>query len=106
MRNNRVRNESWEDTLVRGLYRFSDLTDEDPPNVAALQMLVARVQWEERRRAVRDLLLFLMSAFAILGALVCTLAASPGLFLASQAVSVIVLLGVAAASRGEWRQAS
>lgn len=89
----------WETELAQALDRLSDLGDEAPPNVAAIQMLVLEVQREERRKAARDLLLFLACAAIILSGVIYTLAERPGVFLALQAGALLALAAVAAHGR-------
>lgn len=81
----------WEAELCGGLDRLSDLGGEEPPNVAALQMLVLHVQQESRRQTMRDLLLFWACAAAILSGVVYAMAALPLLFVLLQ-VGVIIAM--------------
>jgi hypothetical protein len=83
------RPERWEADLRRGLDAISDLGDEQPPNLAALQMLVADVQREQRRRLVRDLVLFWACAAVILTGLLYALSRNPIYFLVLQGIAVV-----------------
>lgn len=95
---NSEQDQRWQADLAHTLDQLAELGDEAPPNVADLQLLVLQVQREERRRATRDLLLFLGCAVAVVSGVLYTLTELPGLFLALQ-VGVVVAL-VALARRG------
>jgi hypothetical protein len=83
------RPERWEAELRRGLDAISDLGDEQPPDIASLQMLVADVQREQRRHLVRDLVLFWACAAVILTALLYALSRNPVYFLVLQGIAVV-----------------
>lgn len=82
---------AWEAELAEALDQLSDLGAEAAPDVADLQMLVAQVQREERRKAVRDLLLFWACGLVVMGGVLYTLTARPGLFVALQIGAVLAL---------------
>lgn len=86
--------EQWEDHLRQGLDALSDLGDEQPPNLADLQMLVASVQQEQRRTTLRELALFWICALALLSGGLYAVSRQPAYFLALQG---LVLAGAGAA---------
>jgi hypothetical protein len=86
--------EPWEEHLRQGLDALSDLGDEQPPNLANLQMLVANVQQEQRRTTLRDLLLFWICALALLTGGLYAVSRQPAYFVALQG---LVLVGAGAA---------
>ncbi|MDF2627156.1 MAG: hypothetical protein K0R39_987 [Symbiobacteriaceae bacterium] len=86
--------EQWEDHLRQGLDLLSDLGDEQPPNLANLQMLVASVQQEQRRTTLRDLALFWTCALALLSGGLYVVSRQPVYFLALQG---LIFLGAGAA---------
>lgn len=84
----------WERLLKQGLDQASDLRDEEPPNLAALQMLVAETQAEQRRQLYADLFKFWAVAAMLLAGLAFALLREPVYFLAFQgAVAVLSLAG-------------
>lgn len=83
--------EPWEEHLRHGLDALSDLGDEQPPNLAGLQMLVVQVQQEQRRQTLRDLALFWLCALLILGALYVVVARQPVYYLVAQGVTAAAL---------------
>lgn len=76
----------WERLLKRGLDQVADLGDEAPPELGALQMLVADVQAGQRRRLYADLLRFWAVAAVVLTGLAWALLRQPVFFLALQGV--------------------
>jgi type VI protein secretion system component VasF len=94
----------WEALLRRGLDQVADLGGEEPPDLAALQMLVADVQAEQRRRLYRDLLAFWAVAAVLLAGLALALVREPAGFLAFQGVvAVLSLIGAGVWYTG-WRR--
>lgn len=91
------RPEQWEADLRRGLDALSDLGDEQPPDIAGLQMLVADVQREQRRTLVRDLLLFWGVAAVILTVVMYVSSRNPVFFLVLQGMAIV---GMVAAGIG------
>lgn len=83
------RPEKWEEQLRQGLDVLSDLGDEQPPNLAALQMLVADVQREQRRRLTRDLSLFWLCAASLLAVGLFVISRQPVYFLALQGLVLL-----------------
>lgn len=81
--------EQWEDHLRQGLDALSDLGDEQPPNLANLQMLVASVQQEQRRTTLRDLMLFWVCALALLAGGLYAVSRQPVYFVALQGLVVL-----------------
>jgi hypothetical protein len=86
--------ETWADELRRGLAAVADLGDEQPPDLAALQLLVARVRAEQRRELRRDLLRFWGLAVLVLTGALVVVSRQPAWFLVGQALLAGVLLAV------------
>lgn len=96
----------WENLLKQGIDQLSDLKDEEPPNLAALQMLVAQTQIEQRRQFYGDLLAFLAMAAMLLTSLAFALLREPVYFLVFQgAGAVLSVLGAGAWYTGQRRAA-
>lgn len=95
------RPEQWEEHLRQGLDAISDLGDEQPPDLANLQMLVADVSREQRRKTLRDLALFWLCASALLAGGLYAVSRQPVYFLALQG---LVLLAAGAAWLGGRRR--
>jgi len=95
------RPEKWEEHLRQGLDTLSDLGDEQPPELANLQMLVADVQREQRRQTARDLALFWLCAVALLAGGLYAVSRQPVWFLVLQGM---VLLAAGAAWLGRRRR--
>ncbi|HWI53059.1 MAG TPA: YxlC family protein [Symbiobacteriaceae bacterium] len=87
------RPEKWEEQIRQGLDRLADLGDEQPPELANLQMLVADVQRDQRRQTVRDLALFWLCAVALLTGGLYAVSRQPVYFLALQGL-VLLAVGV------------
>jgi hypothetical protein len=86
--------QDWEALLKRGLDQVADLGGEEPPDLAALQMLVADVQAEQRRELYRDLLAFWAVAAVLLTGIALALVRAPAGFLAFQGgVALVSLIG-------------
>lgn len=84
----------WESLLKTGLDQVSDLGDEEPPNLASLQMLVSDVQAEQRRSLYADLLRFWAVAAVLLSALAWVWLRQPVFILALQgSVALLSLVG-------------
>jgi hypothetical protein len=83
----------WEDELRQGLDAMTDLGAEQPPNLADLQLMVAQVQAEQRRTAVRDLLLFWTVALVLLTGGLYLFSREPVFFLALQGVLAVAMVG-------------
>ena len=84
----------WERLLKQGLDQVGDLGDEQPPNLGALQMLVAETQLEQRRQLHADLLKFWAAAAMLLAGLAFALLREPVYFIAFQgAVTLLSLVG-------------
>ncbi|MFZ5824401.1 MAG: YxlC family protein [Bacillota bacterium] len=84
----------WERLLKQGLDRVGDLGDEQPPNLGALQMLVAATQAEQRRQLQADLLKFWAVAAMLLAVLAFAYLEEPVYFIAFQgAVTLLSLVG-------------
>ncbi|HYF94646.1 MAG TPA: YxlC family protein [Symbiobacteriaceae bacterium] len=95
------RPEKWEEHLRQGLDALSDLEGEQPPGLADLQMLVADVQRDQRRRTLRDLALFWLTAGALLTGGLYAVSRQPVYFLALQG---LVLLAAGAVWVGGRRR--
>lgn len=86
----------WEALLKQGLDQVADLKDEEPPDLAALQMLVADVQADQRRTLYADLLRFWAVAAVVLAGLALAVLREPVFFLAFQGILGILALAGAA----------
>lgn len=106
MTSKRTGPETWEQTIDRELSALSDLSQEEPPSVAALQLLVSQVQREGRQQTARDLLLFWLCAAAVLGGLLYALGQVPLIFLALQGAAVTVGLACAVIWSDERKRVS
>lgn len=84
--------EHWEALLKQGIDQLSDLGEEEPPNLAALQMLVADVQAEGRRKLYLDLLKFWAVAAVLLTGAAWALLREPVYFLLLQGVVALLSL--------------
>lgn len=98
--NEHDRNAEWEEQLRQGLDQLSDLNHEEPPNLAALQMLVVEVQAEQRRKLKADLLKFWGVGVTLLTFALAASARQPLYFLAWQGAAALLLLAGAFAWRG------
>lgn len=83
---------AWERQLRQGLDAIADMSQEEPPNLADLQMLVADVQAEQRRQLGADLLKFWGVAAVMLSLALSASAHWPAYFLAWQAATALLLL--------------
>lgn len=84
----------WEALLKQGLDQVADLKDEEQPDLAALQMLVADVQADQKRSLYADLFKFWAVAAVLLAGLAFALLREPVFFLAFQgAVAFLSLAG-------------
>jgi hypothetical protein len=93
MANERQPGPGWEEELRQGLDTISHMDEEEaPPSLAALQMLVADVRREERRRVLRELTLFWACAAVLLAAAMAVLARRPLYFLGFEAAAGLLLL--------------
>jgi hypothetical protein len=84
----------WEEQLRQGLDLLSDPGAEAAPDVADLQLLVARVQAEQRQSVARDLILFWLCALAVLSGALYLFSREPVFFLALQAALAVCLISV------------
>lgn len=91
---------TWEEQLRRGLDAMSDLGEEQPPDLAALQMLAASVLAEQRRKLTADLLRFWAVAVTLLCLALILASRRPVYFLVWQGAAALLLLIGALAWRG------
>jgi len=84
---------SWEKQLKQGLDTLSDVSREEPPNLADLQMLVAQVQREQRQQTGRDLALFWLAALLTVSLAMFVFSQRPVYFLVFQGLVFVCLLG-------------
>lgn len=96
----------WEALLKEGLEQIANLDEEEPPNLAALQMLVVDVTAEQRRQLYADLLKFWAAAAVILAGLAWALLRQPVFFLALQGVVGFISLAGAGLWYANWRRAA
>lgn len=95
--NEHDQNPAWEEQMRQGLDQLSDLGHEEPPNLAALQMLVVEVQAEQRRKLKADLLKFWGVGVTLLTFALAASAREPLYFLAWQgAAALLGLVGALA----------
>lgn len=90
----------WESQLRQGLDALSDTGQEEPPNVADLQMLVASVQAEQRQQLRSDLLKFWGVGVLLLTLALAISAQRPIYFIAWQGIATLLLIAWALAWRG------
>lgn len=97
-------NERWEEQLRAGLDQLSDLGQEEPPNLADLQMLVVQVQREQKSRTLRDLALFWLCAVALLAGGLYAFSRQPTYFMLLQGAAMVGLVAAGAVHLGRERK--